>query len=526
LAGFSYNSAMALLENQSVRLAWTFENLLTSDGQTLHIRFSAAGWRLDAPADRKLFAETFPPHDASPGSDAIRRHFEPALAAAARPSVGSRNADHWLSSQGQAEMSHALRQAADAVAFGCGMSIGHPLEIEIDSPTLRRRQLDQAQREHARQSAAARLQNTEQTVALLNQFEALRQSAPQLNPAQILQQFAPLDQGHTLQALLRGDASKKPATLWIASGTELLKVTLPNGSASVEPETPSPQTVTRPAQAGPVPLRSISPAQLNGRPTLLLGAQNSITQWDPSSPEQSVDYRDDAAPWQMGFNSAVILGDTLWAAHGEAGLVGWSISQPQPPIHTLRPDDLQRQTGASSSRPGHLTKLNEDCALLSLGSSLLLLTTDGAITSPLPPSAGDDSPIVAILDEHETIAILQGDGRLTRLDRSTLAVADRVHPTGPILAAAALPWMGGVRLLLATRQGPIHCLGRDDPLVTQYLGPYRGLPLLAAGAGWIAGVSPDRQKLILWQSWDDSRPAADRPITPLTRHRVSDLAVL
>jgi hypothetical protein len=514
---------------QPTRLAWTFESILASDAHALHIRFSAAAWRLNAQADRKLFAETFP-QNASPGSDTIPRHFEPALAAAARQMAASHDAAHWLSHRGQSEMSHALHQAADATAFGCGMSIGHPLEIEIDSPTLRRRQLDQAQRQHARESAAARLQHTEQTVALLNQFEALRQSFPQLNPAQLLRQLAPLDQGHTLQALLMADAAQKPTTLWIASGTDLLKITLlaasAVGSASADPVTPSRKKITLSVEADPTPLRRLCPAQMNDRPALLLGAQNSVMQWDPADAHQSVIYRDDAAPWQMGFNSSLILGNTLWAAHGEAGLVGWSIDQPQTPIHTFRPDDLQRQNNASSSRPGHLTKLDEDRALFSVGPSLLLLTADGVITSLLPPSAGGNPPIVAILDEHETIAILHGDGQLTRLDRSTLAVAARVPPTGPILAAAALPWMGGVRLLLATREGPVHCLGRDDSLLTQYLGPYRGLPLLAAGSGWIAGVSPDRQKLILWQSWDGSKPAAAQPITSLTRHRISDLSFL
>jgi hypothetical protein len=524
-----------------MRLAWTLDDLLTADSDTARMHFSATAWPLNTPADRKLFVEVFGRISFDSDPQAVRRHFESALTAAARQAISVRDVAYWLSDAGRSDMTATLKKAADAVAFNCGISIGHPMEIEIDSPTYRRRQLDSAQRQWAEESAAGRLEHAERTLALLGRFESLRQSSPQLNPAQILQQLAPLDQGKTLQALLMADASRTAANLWIASGSQLLKLLLP--SAQLLPDNASlatggqdlmsdPKSETKPLASSapetvftsPTPIRSVRPAEISGRQTLLLGSQNSVIRLDPASTAQSICYCDDDTPRQMGFNSTVLLDNTLWAAHGQAGLVAWNVDRPESPLNALRPDVLQKQANASSDRPGHLLKLDDQRALFAVGPSLLLLTADGKITPLHPPRGDDDSSIVAILDEHQTIAILHASGQLLRLHCPGLEIAARQRPTASTTAAAPLPWMGTVRLLLATAEGPIRCLSRDDPLVTQYLSPYRALAILNATAGCIAAVTSDRQRLIIWNSWDSSSPVADYSITSLTRHRIADMA--
>ena len=107
--------------------------------------------------------------------------------------------------------------------------------------------------------------------------------------------------------------------------------------------------------------------------------------------------------------------------------------------------------------------------------------------------------------------------RLRPLARRLLARGVRLR------AAGGLPWLGGTRLLLATDQGPIECVGADDPLITQYCSPYRGFRFVTGSADLVAGVSPDRQRLVLWQSWDGRQPAAEVYLTALTRHRIADV---
>jgi hypothetical protein len=50
------------------------------------------------------------------------------------------------------------------------------------------------------------------------------------------------------------------------------------------------------------------------------------------------------------------------------------------------------------------------------------------------------------------------------------------------------------------------------------------LAALAATNGLIAGVSADRQRVVIWNSWDPRRPAAEINVTARTRHRIADVA--
>jgi len=59
--------------------------------------------------------------------------------------------------------------------------------------------------------------------------------------------------------------------------------------------------------------------------------------------------------------------------------------------------------------------------------------------------------------------------------------------------------------------------------VTQYASPHRGLRAVAAAADTVAGVSGDRQRLILWKSWDGRKPFAEIHLANVARHRVADI---
>jgi hypothetical protein len=60
-------------------------------------------------------------------------------------------------------------------------------------------------------------------------------------------------------------------------------------------------------------------------------------------------------------------------------------------------------------------------------------------------------------------------------------------------------------------------------LTSEYLSPYRGLKILTATTDLIAAVSPDRQRIVLWNTWDGQRPIGEIHITAQTRHRIADL---
>ena len=74
------------------------------------------------------------------------------------------------------------------------------------------------------------------------------------------------------------------------------------------------------------------------------------------------------------------------------------------------------------------------------------------------------------------------------------------------------------RLLVATEDGPVLCIGLDDSLVTQYLSPHRGIRVLAAAADLITGLSADRQRILLWRPWNPRQLAADIFVREESRH--------
>src|SRR5215212_4162373 len=117
-------------------------------------------------------------------------------------------------------------------------------------------------------------------------------------------------------------------------------------------------------------------------------------------------------------------------------------------------------------------------------------------------------------------------GRRGRIrDRSSLEVISEEKRCGAVASAALLPWLGSTRLLLASEEGPVLCVGLEDELVTQYVSPYSGMKALSAAADVVAGLSGDRQRLVLWNTWNGRQPAADLFVTAIGKHRAADVAV-
>jgi hypothetical protein len=158
--------------------------------------------------------------------------------------------------------------------------------------------------------------------------------------------------------------------------------------------------------------------------------------------------------------------------------------------------------------------------VFAIGADVRLLTAEGLSDV----GAAGVADVVAILPDERRLHIVHEDGTVHVRDRRSLAMTSSERRTGRVRAAAALPWLGEVRLLLAGDDGPVQCVGFDDQLMTQYATVHRGLRLLAGSSSTVAAVSPDRQRLIVWNSWDGRRPAAEVAVAALARHRIADVA--
>jgi hypothetical protein len=492
-----------------VRVRWELPDLTSSDGHSVRGVFRAAVRALDEPAERKMLEEVFLTGDSAVTSAEVVRYFSSALESLARRQVGTGDAQTILSDAGKSLLLSKLGEAARSVAFGCGLELLAPFELDLDSPTLR-----QAQQEHRR--AASQSQRLTQAASLFKQFQEIRQSAPDLPAEKIMQRMGladPAEQTDLLRSLLLSAARQtQPSPLWAVAGPHLIRIE----PADLESGTPPVVKIfTPPSLLGP--FRSVQRAQIDGKVMLLLGARSGVLLIDPQSPEQAILFADPGVTSSLGFNAAAISGNKIWATHGEAGLVGWDMENPTAPLTAIRPAIVQE----APLSPRNLCRLSDERLIFSSDHRLFELTEDRAARQV---DGILNAPILAIVAQSgENLLIIHEDGELCRRDARTLAIASRTRRSGKLLAAGGLPWLGDVRLLLATEQGPVLCVGIEDELVTQYVSPHTGLRLTAASADRVAAVSGDRQRILLWPSWDGRKPPTEIHIGALAKHRVADV---
>jgi hypothetical protein len=217
----------------------------------------------------------------------------------------------------------------------------------------------------------------------------------------------------------------------------------------------------------------------------------------------------------LGFNAAAIVGDALWGSHGDAGLVAWRLGETAAPFFTARPD--RDGTGG----PRNVIGIDDSRVLYSAGPALHAVQCDG--TNAAVAVHGDSNIIAIFALRRDRVVVVRGDGRIDRVDPATLKLLGSEFRSGDICSVGTLPWMASRRLLLATVNGPVICIGPDDTVVTQYASAHRGLRAVAAAADLVAAVSSDRQRIILWRSADGRRPAGEIHVAALARHRAADI---
>jgi hypothetical protein len=529
-----------------MRLRWNLDELVTADGHRLYCTFTASVSAINDPAEWRMLEEVFLTSSGrgfrqhSITGESVIGHFMPGLRAAASKVAGDYKADAWIKGEAAAKQAliDALREAGKAIAFSAGVEFLPPFAADFESPTYQAQQVEQMQRTLAERRVAGQVEHFERATKLLKQFQELKTSAPDLSPSDILKQVSPADQGLMLQTLLMAAGkAHSTACLWAVAGSALVKI---DGRAMP----PSISSTPLPQDLGP--LRSVQPARLEGKNVLLVGARSGVIVFDPQD-HSTQQYLDQAGDSQLGFSSAVVWNNQIWACHGDAGVVAWNLGATDAPAQVIRPLELR---GADNPPPipsapspmqtyvsaggivasmsvrtagiRNITALDEERIIFSVGRQLTTIDRSG-IRFAIPMET--DAEIIRIFPQPQSkrVAIVQDDGTVSVRDLTSLEPITRQRRTGRLTAAAPLPWLGEQRLLLATHEGPIYCVGLEDELVTQYTSSHRGLRAVCASADLIAAVSSDRQRVVLWNSWDGKSPLAEVSIASTTRHRVGDI---
>lgn len=529
---------------QPLRVRWELNGLSTSDQNDLRCTIVASLQAVDNALDRRMFAEVLLAWRNVVTDQDLSAHFAPALQAAASKIAAQSTAGSWVEGEGTARraMIEAIVAAARPVAFACGVELLAPFDIEFQSLSYQQQRLRTMQQSMLEQRAAAELEQMQRAAYLLREFQELRKAAPELSAGRVLEQVSPADRGSMLRTLLMAGAQEqhKPS-LWAVAGPYLVRIDPAQRSAR-------PELTALPPTLGP--LRSVQSADRDGQTILLVGAQSGVMVVRPDALAEPELYRVPGIESRLGFNQAVFIASSrsIFATHGEAGVVCWDADHSESPRAVLPPTRFGERVGAASQSsataklamsmnsdssgarggpgaapagPRNLAALPDGSVLFSVGHRLF--RWDGATLHPVPSDLTDEIVAIAANDVHSLIVVFE-NGTIRLIHRESPSRELETQRRGVrVRTAAALPWLDGMRLLLATDGGPVQCIGLEDGLVTEYLSPYRSLLMVCGSAASVAAVSPDRQRLITWDSWDGRQPTAELYLTGLTRHRIADV---
>lgn len=513
--------------SEALRVTWKVRDLTSADSHSLECAFSCSVRIADSAADRKMFAEVFLSALDVVTTQTLIDHFMRSMRAVmAELATGAKAADV-TGAVAPAEWIARIRNAIEPVAFASGLELLAPYHLEIESSSLQRQRLEELSRTRNESRAAGQMQQLQRAGELLKQFQLLRQTAPELPAGKLLEQISPNERGTTLQTLLLAASQEHASarkTLYAVSGHALLQI-----DAGATP--PKVTLIPLPQDLGP--LRSV---QSNSR-SLLIGARGGVLGSAIEDPSQASLYKIPGLDSQLGFNAVVETDTEIWASHGEAGIVGWSIGQMDSPLSVyaeaavpvespagsnhsiLASTSLRTAGGGRMSGAKNLLSLDGRTLLYSVGNELI--HRDGSDRTALPIQSAAE--IISLIPTEQIVIAVHQDGTIGLMDRMTRQWIDVRKRSGRFSAAGAMPWLGDLRLLLASEDGPIDCIGLEDPVVTEYLSPYRGLKILAARSDLIAAVSPDRQRIVIWNTHDWQRPAGEVHVTSLSRHRIADI---
>ncbi len=502
------------LRRQALRCRLSLRGLVASDDHLIDVTFSCSMQALDERAEREMLAETFLSRSEVVTIDDVIEHFSQPLREALSRLIATQAGEYWLAEASRAAVVETLRGAAKPVAFNCGIELLAPFEASIESPTLQRQRIDQMQRKLAERRSAGQVEQVQRAAELLKQFQSLRDAAPAgVSPGALLDSLSPADRGSMLETLLMAAASDATAMLWAVAGPDLIKIDPRQpqwaGHLSGKPGESPAQLIPLPTDLGP--LRSVQAGEMDGRRGLLVGAQIGVMFVEPSSPQNAVRFRDvNEIATSLGFNSVAANDAMVWSSHGDAGVVGWTIGENDKPCVALR--------AARGAR--NLATLPDRRIVYSVEGNAFVATAEGSASTV----GGGGAPIVFVGVDGEVITLARGDGTVERIDATSLQPIDRIERrAGEVTAAGTLPWLGTTRLLLATADGPIVCVAAHDTLVTQYVSSHRGLRAVAACADTVAALSGDRQRIILWKTWNGRQIAGEIHIASLARHRAADV---
>ena len=437
-----------------------------------------------SPADRQLLVDELLRGSAAIEVESLQRMLAPTVRAAAADVIGAISAAEAMGRCGKHAVADAVRRAADRVAYRFGLVVGAAVDLEMHCPAIIERQ------RHARQ-----IEELERSREIAARFADLQAANPGMLPGELLAILDPAHRDATLAGVLRG-AAPRPQRLWIASGNHLV--------ATVVDQTGQPSIAHLIEAPELGPLRSIRPIAWQGQTRLAVGCRAGVILMDPESPGDRTVFRS-AAQTDRGFNAVATDGRRVFSCHGELGLIAWSVEDAR---------ELHRWPAEAA-----LGVLVIDDGAILLAERRRVRTLRG---DELHLLLEFDADLISLVADNSTCYALLGDGQVIAFGRST---PTRRRPW-PATVTAGGGWASpiGFRLLRATGSTGVESFGFDDAILQHFACPAAAMRAVGGAGTTVAAVSPDRQRLVVWNAWNPAQPAGEISVTAATHHRIADIA--
>ena len=192
----------------AVRLRWDLTDLATADGHLARGTFTRQRRALPEPNQLKMLDEAFLGSNSVITLADVVVYFADAILSAARKHARGVDSQTLLADEGKQTLATVLMSAADSVAFSCGIEILQPVQVELNCPTLQRRQFEEMDRQAAQRRSADQVDQLRRSAELFKQFEAVRSAAPELSPGQVLSRIGTTDQADVFRAMVLASAQK------------------------------------------------------------------------------------------------------------------------------------------------------------------------------------------------------------------------------------------------------------------------------------------------------------------------------
>jgi hypothetical protein len=424
----------------------------------------------------------------------------------------------------QALLTERLQEAL----FAAGLALQGAPEVRFDSPAwdqVRAAQADAARQRDAHAAAQqlrqalhqARLQHLSDLEALLERLQTLSESSPGADLGELVRTFAEPQRGAIYEALWK----LMPA----GARTQWIVAVAGNDVLCFDPQLPDVPARQLSIKGDIGPLRSVRPAAIDNKLTLLIGAARGVYRVD----EEELRVHDTHAftapggrELRGGVNSSAVWRSRLFATHSEVGLIAWELAAGAAAQFLLA--DLTG--GARCVRRAQVVRdrllFTVDravivCAAEDPRSDAARWLTAGMARLTALHATGDD---VYATDEV-------GDAWHWRLDGPT--EGRRLHrgDGSPVESVLCIEAGGVPQLVIAERGTPaIQTMALGDTFVCRYETGGPGVRRCAIAADLIVAMSDTRDLLFLWRPGETGSPLAVINVAAQWGHSIQDICLV